>query len=86
MGIIVWLLIGLVAGAIARLLVPGRDAMGCVGTLGLGLAGSLVGGFLGNVLFGDEFRVTAAGLIGSVVGAILILILLRLTVRRGERG
>ena len=86
MGIIVWLLIGLVAGAIARLLVPGRDAMGCFGTLGLGLAGSLLGGFLGNVLFGDEIRVTAAGLIGSGLGAILILILLRLTVRRSDGG
>lgn len=82
MGILIWLLVGLVAGAIARLLVPGRDTMGCLGTMALGLVGSLVGGLLGNLIFGNELRITAAGLLGSIVGAILVLIILRLTVRR----
>lgn len=70
MGIIGWLLLGLLAGAIARLLVPGRDPMGLVGTMALGLAGALVGGFLADVLFDD----TSIGLFGSVVGAVLVLL------------
>ncbi|HEV2905718.1 MAG TPA: GlsB/YeaQ/YmgE family stress response membrane protein, partial [Actinomycetota bacterium] len=50
MNVVWWLLIGLVAGALARLLVPGRDPMGIGGTLVLGLVGSLIGGFLGDLL------------------------------------
>jgi uncharacterized membrane protein YeaQ/YmgE (transglycosylase-associated protein family) len=68
--IIGWLILGLVAGALARLLVPGRDPMGWLGTLVLGLAGSLVGGFLADLIFDDE----AIGLFGSVVGAVLVLV------------
>ena len=70
MGIIGWLILGLVAGAIARALGPGRDAMGWGGTLLLGLAGSLVGGFLADLIFNDD----AVGLFGSVVGAVLVLL------------
>lgn len=70
MGIIGWLLFGLVAGALARLLVPGRDPMGWIGTIILGLVGSVVGGFLAEVVFDDQ----AIGLFGSVVGAIIVLL------------
>lgn len=77
MGILVWLLIGLIAGALARLLVPGNDSMGVLGTLVLGLIGSLVGGFLGNVLFDGDFDVNAAGLVGSVIGAVIALLVYR---------
>ncbi|MDP9494958.1 MAG: GlsB/YeaQ/YmgE family stress response membrane protein [Actinomycetota bacterium] len=77
MGILIWLLIGLVAGALARLLVPGTDPMGWGGTLILGLAGSLVGGFLGNLIADQDFDVSAAGLLGSVVGAIIVLLIFR---------
>lgn len=77
MGILIWLLIGLVAGALARLLVPGTDPMGWGGTLILGLAGSLVGGFLGNLIADQDFDVSAAGLLGSVVGAIIVLLVFR---------
>lgn len=77
MAIIVWLIIGLIAGALARLLVPGRDPMGVLGTLVLGLVGSLVGGFLGNLLFEGQLDITAAGLIGSVIGAIIALLVYR---------
>jgi uncharacterized membrane protein YeaQ/YmgE (transglycosylase-associated protein family) len=69
-GIIGWLIVGLVAGALARLLVPGRDPMGVLGTVVLGLAGSLIGGFLANLLFNDQ----SVGLFGSVVGAIIVLL------------
>jgi uncharacterized membrane protein YeaQ/YmgE (transglycosylase-associated protein family) len=69
--IIGWLLLGLVAGALARLLVPGRDPMGWVGTLLLGLAGSFVGGWLADVLFDDE----SIGLVGAVIGAVIVLVI-----------
>lgn len=67
------LLFGLIAGAIARLLVPGRDPMGILGTILLGIVGSFVGGFLARVLFND----TSIGLVGSVIGAILCLLVWR---------
>lgn len=70
MSIIGWLILGLVAGALARLLVPGRDPIGLIGTILLGMAGSVVGGFLADLLFDDE----AIGLFGSVVGAVLVLL------------
>jgi uncharacterized membrane protein YeaQ/YmgE (transglycosylase-associated protein family) len=80
MGIIGWLVLGLVAGAIARLLVPGRDPMGWGGTLLLGLAGSLLGGFLADLLFDD----TAVGLFGSVVGAVIVLLAYNAWVRKAR--
>ena len=49
--IVVLLIVGLIAGAIARLVVPGRDPMGLLGTMSLGIVGSFVGGFLENVVF-----------------------------------
>jgi uncharacterized membrane protein YeaQ/YmgE (transglycosylase-associated protein family) len=93
MSIIWWLIVGLIAGAVARLVVPGRDPLGLIGTLLLGLAGSLIGGFLA-VAFTDrtlnEFH--AAGLLGSILGAIVALIIYRflqpygrVTGRRGSR-
>lgn len=77
MGILIWLLIGLIAGALARFLVPGKDPMGVLGTMVLGLIGSLVGGFLGNLISDREFDVTAAGLFGSVIGAVVALLIYR---------
>jgi len=87
---IIWLLIiGLIAGALARLLVPGRDPMGIVGTIVLGVVGSLVGGFLGNLLFkhnGARFALSFAGLLGSVIGAIIVLLIWRaVSSRSGTR-
>ena len=70
MGIIGWLIIGLVAGALARLLVPGRDPMGWLATIVLGLVGALVGGLLADMLFDDE----SIGLVGAVAGAVLVLL------------
>lgn len=77
MGIIVWLIVGLIAGFIARALVPGSDPMGLLGTLVLGLAGSLVGGFLGNLIFSGDFDLEAAGIVGSIIGAIIALVVYR---------
>jgi len=73
MGIIGWLIVGLIAGGLARLLVPGRDSMGIIGTLVLGLVGSFVGGFLADLLFDD----TAIGIVGATVGSIIVLLAYR---------
>lgn len=81
MSILWWLLVGLVAGALARLLVPGSDPLGWGGTLLLGLIGSLVGGFLGNLLVGGELEVSAAGIIGATIGAVIALLIYRSTRR-----
>jgi len=77
MGIIVWLVIGLIAGFVARAVVPGSDAMGVVGTIVLGLVGSVVGGFLGNLLVEGRLDLEAAGIIGSILGAIVALLIYR---------
>lgn len=82
MNVVYWLLIGLVAGALARLLVPGRDPMGWGGTLVLGLVGSLIGGFLGDLLDKGKDDLSPAGLLGSVVGAIVALLIYRAVVGR----
>lgn len=68
---------GLLAGALARLIVPTGKSYGCLGTILLGIVGSLVGGTLASVLAGDGFEISTAGFIGSVVGAVIILIVLR---------
>lgn len=87
-GYLLWLLIvGFVIGAIARFLLPGRDPMGCLGTALVGIAGSFVGGLLADLLFGGRGHVVGlhtTGLIGSVVGAMVLLLLLRL-LRSGPR-
>jgi uncharacterized membrane protein YeaQ/YmgE (transglycosylase-associated protein family) len=72
-GFIVFLaLFGLVVGALARLALPGPDPMGILATIGLGLAGSLVGGVVAQILIG-----TCGGVVFSVLGAILLLFLFR---------
>ena len=78
-GIIGMLFIGLLAGALARFLVPGRQRMGCIATMVLGVAGSYVGGFLGSLIFNNEIDLRRANsFIGAVVGAVVALLLLRM--------
>ncbi len=80
--IIVLLIVGLIVGAIARLLMPGRDSIGIVGTIVLGIVGSFVGGFLQNLIQYHTASVHTfhpVGLIGSIIGAWVLLLLLRLT-------
>lgn len=74
------LICGLVAGVIARALVSGPSPRGCLPTTLLGIVGSLVGGFLGYVILGkdlDEGAFQPAGLLGSVLGAVLVLLVYR---------
>lgn len=70
-----WALFGLVAGAIARLLVPGRQPIGLAMTMLLGVAGSFLGGFVGWLLIGDGGNpLQASGWIMSIIGAVVLLL------------
>jgi len=87
--IIVLLVIGLIAGLIARLLVPGRDPLGLIGTIILGVVGSFVGGFVENLIQYHSVSVNSfhtTGIIGSIIGAVILLVLLRLTGHERGRG
>ncbi|MCC7335056.1 MAG: GlsB/YeaQ/YmgE family stress response membrane protein [Pirellulaceae bacterium] len=75
-----WILFGLLVGLIARGLVPGTQSMGCMRTLGLGIVGSFVGGAIGYLFVGGSL-VQSSGWIGSIVGAIVLLII---CVRQGK--
>ena len=80
-GIIGWIVIGLLAGGIAKLLMPGKDPGGCVITILLGIAGALLAGFIGQAIgWYDESE--AAGFIAAIVGAFVILLIYRLVLRR----
>ncbi|HET9352766.1 MAG TPA: GlsB/YeaQ/YmgE family stress response membrane protein [Sphingomicrobium sp.] len=79
--ILVWIVLGLLAGGIAKLLMPGKDPGGCVITILLGIAGALVAGFLGKAVgWYDDNQ--GAGFIAAIVGAFLILLIYRLVLRR----
>ena len=80
-GIIATLVVGLVVGAIAKLLMPGKDPGGCIITIVLGIAGSFVGTFLGRLFFGPQY---VAHWIASIIGAMLLLLIYRMI--RGRRA
>ena len=85
MGVLAWILFGLIAGGLAKLIMPGKDPGGCIVTILIGIAGALLGGFLGQAIFGTG-RVTGfnlPSLLIAVLGAILLLAVYRLLVRRG---
>jgi uncharacterized membrane protein YeaQ/YmgE (transglycosylase-associated protein family) len=81
MVILSWILFGLVVGIIAKLLMPGRDPGGFIITILLGIAGALVGGFIGRAM-GFYGANQSAGWIVSILGAIILLALYRMMVRR----
>jgi uncharacterized membrane protein YeaQ/YmgE (transglycosylase-associated protein family) len=78
---IVWIIIGGLAGAIAKLLMPGKDPGGCIFTILLGIAGALLAGFIGQSL-GLASTANGAGFIGAIIGAFVILFIYRLILRR----
>ena len=89
MGIIGWIVLGLLAGAIAKAILPGDDPGGIIVTMIIGIVGALLGGFLAQVIFGnntvDEFFDISTWLT-AIVGAIILLLLYRLVAGRGRRA
>jgi uncharacterized membrane protein YeaQ/YmgE (transglycosylase-associated protein family) len=81
MGILTWILFGLVVGVIAKLLMPGRDPGGFIITVLLGIAGALLGGFIGRAM-GFYGPGQSAGWLMSIAGAIVLLVLYRLVAPR----
>jgi len=76
-----WILIGLIAGAIAKALMPGRDPGGCIVTIVIGIAGAVLAGFLGQAV-GWYDAGEGAGFLAAIVGAVIILFVYRLIARR----
>lgn len=73
-GLCSWIVMGFLAGLVARAIMPGRQAMGWIATTLLGIAGSFAGGFLASVIWGGGWRVVStSSFIGSVVGAVVLL-------------
>ena len=85
MGILWTLIVGLVVGALAKLFMPGKDPGGIIITMLLGVAGSLVAGFLGRALGWYSHPGQGPGIIVSIIGAMLLLGIYRLVVRRRHR-
>ncbi len=79
------IIVGLIAGFVARAVVPGDDSMSIPKTILLGIIGSFVGGFLADVLFrsdGEDAGLSPAGIIGSIIGAIIVLLIYNAVTRR----
>ncbi|AYG84763.1 hypothetical protein DWB77_06977 [Streptomyces hundungensis] len=88
MGIIAWILIGLLAGAIAKALMPGKDPGGCFITMIIGIVGGLLGGWLGKVIFhvhsiNGFFHLSTW--IAAIIGSVIVLIIYRLLIGNRSR-
>lgn len=81
-GWLTWIIIGFLAGGIAKLLMPGRDPGGCIITILLGIGGAMLAGFLGRALGWYRDPADGAGFLAAIVGAVLILFLYRLFLKR----
>ncbi|MGH2429846.1 MAG: GlsB/YeaQ/YmgE family stress response membrane protein [Candidatus Limnocylindria bacterium] len=78
LGILGWIIVGLIAGALAGFFVPGRERFGCIGTMLVGIVGGIIGGFLWvNVLNQEEATGFLGALVVATLGAILVLVTLR---------
>lgn len=84
MGILAWIAFGLIAGAIAKFIMPGKDPGGCLGTAVIGILGAVIGGFIGSELLGigsvTGFNVRSLGI--AILGAIILLLLYRLFIEK----
>lgn len=83
MNILTWMVLGLIAGGVAKLIFPGKDPGGCLVTMGIGVLGALVGGFLGTTFFDwggvTGFNIRSLGI--AVLGSLVLLLIFRLLVR-----
>lgn len=83
MGILSWIVLGLIAGALAKLITPGNDPGGCLLTIGLGIAGAAIGGWIGTQLgFGSVTGIDLRSLGLAIAGSVILLVLLRVIRRR----
>ena len=84
MDVLTWIALGLIAGAIAKYIMPGKDPGGCLGTIIIGILGALIGGFIGTRVFEfgtvDGFNPRSLGI--SILGALILLILYRLLIQK----
>lgn len=84
MGIISWIIFGLIAGGIAKLLMPGKDPGGCIITMLIGIAGAVIGGWIGHALWGSTgvtgFDLSSFGV--AVLGSVVLLLIYRMLVGR----
>lgn len=88
MNILAWIVLGLVAGLIAKFLMPGSDPGGLIVTILIGIAGALLGGWLGDVLLGGagETAFTWTGLLTAIIGALILLFVYRMFAGRSTTG
>ncbi|HEX3034926.1 MAG TPA: GlsB/YeaQ/YmgE family stress response membrane protein [Thermodesulfobacteriota bacterium] len=83
MGILAWIILGLIAGALAKLILPGKDPGGIIVTILIGIVGALLGGFIATQLgFGSVSGVDFRSIIIAILGAIILLLIYRLVVGR----
>ena len=84
MGILAWIILGLIAGAIAKAIMPGRDPGGFIVTALIGIVGAVIGGFLGNMIFGigGVSGVDIRSILIAIVGALILLWVYRMATRR----
>jgi uncharacterized membrane protein YeaQ/YmgE (transglycosylase-associated protein family) len=84
MGVLTWIIFGLIAGGVAKFIMPGKDPGGCLGTVVIGILGALIGGFIGNRLFSfgsvTGFNLRSFGI--AILGAIILLTLYRIFLER----
>ena len=84
MGILTWIIFGLIAGALAKLIMPGNQGMGWLMTIILGIVGAFVGGFIGSLIgWGSVEAFDIKGMVLAVVGALLILWIYGMATKRG---
>ena len=85
MGILSWILLGLIAGALAKFIIPGNDPGGCLLTIVIGIVGAVIGGYLGTTIFGwgEVTRFDGRSILIATAGSVVLLLVFRLI--RGGR-
>ncbi|HSH46537.1 MAG TPA: GlsB/YeaQ/YmgE family stress response membrane protein [Longimicrobiales bacterium] len=88
MNILTWMILGLLAGGLAKLIVPGKDPGGCLVTMAIGVLGALLGGYLGTRFFDwggiTGFNIRSLGI--AILGSLVLLVIFRVLVQRRPRG